>query len=254
MSFSKKKTEPKEKIKWEISRNDRLKELLVYLVFLLILFLFFRSVFVLAVMPVVIFFYHRYNKKILIRKYKDKLNSQFKDALISLSSALRAGFSSENALVESYKEMVIVYGATAPICNEMKIMINQMSLGTPLESVFGQFAKRTEIEDIETFSSVFNIAKRSGGDLVEIIKKTADDIASKIDTRNEISVLISSKKLEQNIMSVMPLAIILYVQFTSKGMLDCLYGNLKGVLIMSACLAVYAAAYFLSRKIMDIEV
>ena len=173
---------------------------------------------------------------------------------IALSSALQAGFSAENALQESWKEMRIVYGEEAPICKELTVMVNQISLGIPLETVFEEFSNRTCVEDIATFSSVFQIAKRTGGDMVAIIRKTADDIASKIDTKNEISVLISSKKLEQNIMSAMPLSIILYLEITSGGMLDPLYGNWKGVLIMSLCLIVYVFAYFLSRKIMDIEV
>ena len=233
---------------------DRIKEILMDLLFLLILYLFFRSVYILFFLPVCIFLFHKYNKKELIRKYKERINREFKDALLAISSALQAGFSAENALMESWKEMRIVYGEDAPICKELTVMINQISLGIPLETIFEEFASRTHVEDIATFSSVFQIAKRTGGDMVEVIKKTADDIASKIDTKNEICVLISSKKLEQNIMSVMPLGIILFLEVTSGNMLDPLYGNWKGVLVMSICLIVYALAYFLSRKIMDIEV
>ena len=254
MAFLKNLLKPEEAISIEISIADRIKEILMDLLFLLILYLFFRSVYILFILPVCIFLFHKYNKKELIRKYKDRINREFKDALIALSAALQAGFSAENALQESWKEMQIVYGEDAPICKELTVMVNQISLGIPLETVFEEFSNRTCVEDIATFSSVFQIAKRTGGDMVAIIRKTADDIASKIDTKNEISVLISSKKLEQNIMSAMPLSIILYLEITSGGMLDSLYGNWKGVLIMSICLIVYVLAYFLSRKIMDIEV
>lgn len=233
---------------------DKSKEVLMDLLFLVILYLFFKSVFILLIFPVCIFVYHKINKKKLVQKYKEKISVQFKDFLISLTASLRAGYSIENAVKEANKEMLIMYGTDAPICIESQKMINQISLAIPIEKVLEDFALRCDVEDISTFAAVFKIAKRTGGDMVEIIKKTTSDITSKIETKNEIAVLISSKKLEQNIMSIMPLAIICYVDLTSKGLLDPLYGNLKGVLIMSVCLALYALAYFIGQKIMKIEV
>ena len=241
-------------VSMKITGTDRVKEVLTDLLFLLVLFLFFRSVYILLILPICVVFYHQYYKKELLRKYKERINSEFKDALAAIASSLRAGLSAENALSESYREMQVVYGADAPITRELQIMVNQITLGIPMENIFDEFAQRTKVDDIETFSSVFKIAKRTGGDMVEIIHRTAEDIAAKIDTKNEIQVLISSKKLEQNIMSLMPLLIILYIELTSGGMLAPLYGNLKGVVIMSICLISYVFAYFLSRKIMDIEV
>ena len=56
------------------------------------------------------------------------------------------------------------------------------------------------------------------------------------------------------IMSLMPVGIILYLQMTSPGFLNVLYGNPFGIAAMSICLAIYATAYWLGRKIVDIEV
>ncbi len=234
--------------------QDRLKEAGMDLLFLAILYLFFKSAFILLILPICIFFYHKINRKKLMKRYKEKIASEFKDFLISLTASLRAGYSIENAINEAHKEMVVMFGGEAPITLETEKMINQISLGIPVENALEEFSERSQVEDIATFTSVLKIAKRTGGDMVEIIKKTTSDITAKIDTKNEIEVLISQKRLEQNIMSIMPLAIILYVDLTSKGLLDPLYGNLKGVLIMTGCLILYAIAYLIAQKIMNIEV
>ncbi len=241
-------------LKIEMSSRDKIKEILIYTVFGIILYMFFRSIWVLFSLPVIIYFYHGYYKTKLVKEKQEKLNLQFKDAIKALAAALRAGKSAENALKESVREMLVLYGPDAPISKELIRMVNQVSLGVSLEKVFEEFAERNPIEDIHTFVSVFKIAKRTGGDLVEIINDTAESIADKIDTRNEISVVIRSKKLEQKIMSVMPLAILLYMQVASPDLLTPLYGNLKGLLVMIICLLIYGASYFLSVKIMDIEV
>ena len=188
------------------------------------------------------------------KKYRGVLNRQFKDALLSVSAALRAGYSMENALGECLEEMSGMYGRESMICKELQKMQNQRNLGMPLEVVFDEFAKRTQVEDIETFASVFSIAKRTGGDLVEIIQKTSADIASKVDTENEIAVVVRSKRLEQNIMALMPPLIILYIDLSAGSILAPLYESLLGRVIMLICLGIYIGAWFLSRKIMNIEV
>lgn len=237
-----------------MSRQEWIREIAVYVFFALILYLFYKSVFAFILMVPAVFLFHRYNKKILAEKYRELLNLQFKDSLLSFSSALRAGYSMENAIKESREEMLRMYGENAPICKELDIIQNQLSLGIPLETAFDDFAKRSQSEDIETFAAVFEIAKRTGGDLVEILQKTSSDIASKIDTRNEISVVIRSKRLEQNIMALMPPFIILYIDLSAGSILTPLYETLLGRVVMTICLGVYIAAYFLSRRIMKIEV
>ena len=231
-----------------------LKEVGIYVIFALIIYLFYRSWWAFILLIPAVILYHRYNRKNIERERRQTLGLQFKDALISMTAALRAGFSVENSLTESWREMKVVYGEDSLICTEFTKIINEIKLGIPSEEAFSRFASRSGVEDIQTFASVFQIAKRSGGDLVEIIRKTSDDISAKIDTKNEIAVLVSSKKFEQKIMSFMPLGIILYIEISSPDLLEPLYGNLTGILIMTVCLAIYAASYFLSGKIMNIEV
>lgn len=234
--------------------RDLLRELLTYAGFLLCLYLFYKSWIVLLIFPVCVLVYRKISRKDRERRRKDKINSEFKEALLSMSAALRAGYSVENALIESLREMENMFGNDAGICRELRKMINKISLGVNAEDVFDEFAQEMQVEDIFTFASVFRIAKRSGGDMVEIIRRTAGDIASKVDTGNEISVMVSAKRLEQRIMMAMPLAMILYIDLTSGGLLAPLYGNALGVVIMTACLIVYAAAWLISKKIMDIKV
>ncbi len=235
-------------------KKELIKEIGVYLLFAAIIYFFYRSWWAFILLPPACFIYHRFNKKNISRKTKEILGLQFKDALGSMTAALRAGYSVENSLKESRREMESLYGADSPIYMELNRVVHEISLGINTETALSNMAKRSGVEDISTFASVFQIAKRGGGDLVDIINKTAGDIAAKADTKNEISVLVSSKKLEQNIMTFMPLAMILYIGISAPSMLSPLYGNLPGILIMTICLAVYAAAYYISKKIMDIEV
>ena len=66
--------------------------------------------------------------------------------------------------------------------------------------------------------------------------------------------MISSKKMEQKIMNMVPFLIIFYIGTTSKGFFDVLYHNVIGVIVMTVCLFFYGTAYLFSKRIVEIEV
>ena len=88
----------------------------------------------------------------------------------------------------------------------------------------------------------------------KVIQKVARMVGDKIDVKKEIEATLAAKKSEQMIMSLMPVGIIAYLKLTSPGFLDTLYGNPFGVCTMTVCLGIYAAAYWMGKKIVDIEV
>ena len=115
------------------------------------------------------------------------------------------------------------------------------------------FGERSCIEEIKDFSEVFSIAKRSGGNIKEIISDTTDVIDAKIEMKREFRTLISSKRFEHRLMCVIPFAILGYIGVTSPGYFDMLYGNMRGIVIMTICLFVYLGAFLWGEKIADIK-
>ena len=187
-------------------------------------------------------------------KKKEELAAQFKEAVNSVLMALRAGYSAENAFREAYHEMEFLFGESSVICRELYRIDRGLDNHIPLERLLQEFADRCEVEEILEFAEVFAIAKRSGGNMSEILARTISMIQSRIDVEAEIRVMLSEKVLEQRIMNAVPFLIIFYIEISSKGFFDVLYGNLTGVLIMSACLCVYLFAFRLSKRIMAIRI
>ena len=89
---------------------------------------------------------------------------------------------------------------------------------------------------------------------MEIIRNAVRQMGEKIDVEREITTLVSGKKLELRIMTMIPLGMVLYMKISFPEFLDVLYGNLAGVIIMSICLLVYVVAYEMGRRIVEIEV
>ena len=88
----------------------------------------------------------------------------------------------------------------------------------------------------------------------ETIQNCVRIMEDKIDVKKEIDAMLAARKMEQNIMSFMPIGIILYMRMTSPGFMDMLYHNAAGVCIMTICLCCYAVAFIWGRRIVEIEV
>lgn len=217
-------------------------------------YLFYKNWWVFLGMLPVPFLFLRYKRNCCKKQRRKQLNYQFKDALSSLSVALQAGYSVENAVCACARDLEKLYKPGDDILEEFHYMEAQLQVSVPVEELFLDLGNRCKVEDIENFASVFAAAKRTGGDMVAILQKTARILGDKIDVKKEIEATVAGKKSEQWIMSMMPFGIILYMQITSPGFLQVLYGNAFGVVTMTVCLAIYFLAYWMGKKIVDIEV
>ena len=220
----------------------------------IISYFFYRSLWACLFLAPVFVMFLKGKRRELAKRRRQDLNMQFKDAVLSVSANQKAGYSVENAFREAYRDMLMLYGGESHICRELDYIAKGLDNNVILEKLLYDFGLRSHVQDILQFAEVFLIAKRNGGNMTEIISETADTIEQKIAVDKEIQVLISSKKMEQKIMNLVPFLIIFYIDLTSKGFFDVLYHNLIGIIVMTICLMVYLAAFMISGKLVEIEV
>lgn len=200
------------------------------------------------------FFFARNKKKQRVEERKWLLNLQFKDGLSSVSAALNAGYSVENAFHQAVMDLKLMYPEDAIIVQEFEGMVRQIKMNMTVEDVLLDFSNRSHIEDITNFAEVFVTAKRTGGDIVKIIRRTCKTIGDKVEIKREILTMITGKKFETSIMCLIPFCIVLYLKLFSPGFLEPVYGNVFGIIFMTIMLIVYYFVYKLAHKIMNIEV
>ncbi|MDY2912333.1 MAG: hypothetical protein SOT58_09865 [Agathobacter sp.] len=196
-------------------------------------------------------------KKTIEQKLEErnkKVAMEFQTMLKNVSSSLLAGFSLENAFVEAEKELKQMYGEKSYMFLELQNINKKVGMNIPLEEPLEDLAERTGMEDIYNFIDILSFAKRAGGNFVEIIDNTINKMWAKYETAREIDVAISAKKLEQKVMSVIPVVLLAYMKLTSAEYMSVLYGNVAGVLFMTVCLLAYGGAIYLAGKILQIKV
>ncbi len=223
-------------------------------VVLLLSYFFYKSIWAAIPLSVVGVMYFRMLKNQKKEKCRKELVVQFKECMLSVSTSLKAGYAVENAFLESAVDMKMLYGEQSLMFQELELIRRGLIINITLEELLLDLAERSDCEEISQFAQVFVIAKRSGGNLAEIISVSTELIGRQIDTLQEINTVLSGRKMEQNVMKCMPFGILLYIGVTYPGYFEGLYHNWQGVLIMTGCLLLYLAAYALGDKIMrDIQ-
>ncbi len=201
-------------------------------------------------------FFLKYRARQLKEKRKNELKLQFKEAAASLSSSLAAGKSIENAFRDTLKDLKMLYpDPQTHIINEFNIINRRLENGENIERALEDFAHRSDIDDIQNFSDVFITCKRTGGNLVDVIKRTVDIINEKVEIQQDIKILVSQKKLESRIIGFFPLLLIGALKMSSPDFIAPLYDfSSLGPIVMTVALVMIIIGMGVSTLIMRIEI
>ncbi len=215
--------------------------------------LFFDSL--LAMIPgiLLVIFYIKEKRRKLMRKRLYQTRAQFKEFLNALITALQTGRSMENAFSEALKDISAYEKGETLLILEMKKICAGVSVGESLEKLLLDFSARSHLEEVEYFAEVFSIGKKSGGNIVAIMKNTIRMIQERMDAEEEIHTVLAEKQMEFYLMSIIPLGMIIYLRIAAGSMMESLYGNTTGVLVMTICLFIYGGCYLYGKRLLEIE-
>lgn len=190
--------------------------------------------------------------KSIIAKRKKELQHQFRDMLDALTTSLGAGKNINDSFFAVYEDLKIQYDSNAYILKELEVVIAGIHNNIAIEDVLENFGKRSDIEDIESFANVFKTSYRKGGNIKDVIRSTHSILSDKMEISEDIETLVTSNKLEQNIMVVMPIALIAVIKFMSPEF-AANFVTPTGIISTTISLAVFVAAYFIGKAILDIK-
>ena len=192
-------------------------------------------------------------KKSAWRSRKARIRTEFLTGIRFAASSLQAGYSVENAFTDALLQLRRIYPQDSFAVREFGRIKTALGLNRTMESILEDLAARSHLEEIDSFTDAFSTARKSGGDMARIIANTAQLLQQKEETQREVETALAGKQMEYALMSVIPMFILIYVNVTSPGFLDPLYGTVHGAAIMSVALGIYAAAFIWGRRILGID-
>jgi len=189
-----------------------------------------------------------------ITRRREKLRTQFFDLLEAMSVAMRAGNPPLKALESAKGDLALIYPESSDIMIELNIIIDKFNNAVPLSDVFDDFAKRSGIEDIASFASIYATIEGKSSRADEIVRETQTIIADKMEIEMEIETMMAAAKNEANIMLIMPLVVLGFIGFAGSGFMDALFTTRIGRGVSAGGLVVFIICFIMVRVFSNIKV
>ena len=221
-----------------------------------IVYLFYHLVFISVVIGFLLGIYlERLYANSTVRKRQRNLRLQFRMFLESMSVACRAGGSIVQALESALDDLRVTYRANADIVLEVENIIKQYNnAGIKLHVLFNDLADRSDLEDVRSFATIYEVIEGRSDRVGDILTETADIIGDKIEIEQEIETVITSAKSETNTMLILPIIMVVMMGSMGGELMGSLFETAAGHLSATAALVCFAVSYVIASKVSNIDV
>lgn len=185
---------------------------------------------------------------ILRRRRIARFNVQLVDSLVSMSSALKAGFSILQAFESVVKQNL------NPISQEFSLFLQQMRIGVKFEEALRNMEERVGSEDLLLMNQSIEIARQTGGNLTEVFEKIASTIRERMRIQQRIRSLTAQGRLQGIVVGSVPLFLLFLMTMIDPRMMMPFFQSKVGIgmLVVAGLLEIGGA--LIIRKIVDIKI
>ena len=207
-----------------------------------------RSIILGSVAAVIAFLSPRFYLRTLKKQRLAKFNEQLEDALLSMSSALKAGFSITQALENVASEN------RHPISFEFTLLTQELRLGVQFEVALQKMADRLQSPDFELVAVAIITARQTGGELTSVLEELAGVIRERMRITQRVRALTSQGRMQAWLIASVPFLLMLAMMRLAPDMMDAFFSSVVGVLVLLGVTVMVVCGFLWIRKITTIDV
>ncbi len=177
-----------------------------------------------------------------------KFNEQLVTALGTMSNALRAGFSINQAF-----ESVVETGEK-PISQEFSVFLQQLRVGMSFEDALASLDRRVASDDLTLVCTSIDIARRTGGNLTEIFDRISETIRGRMRIERRVRTLTAQGRIQGMIVTAMPFILGIAMFVLKPSVMRPFVFSARGAICITAVIGLVAVGWLFIRKIIRIEV
>ncbi len=207
-----------------------------------------RTIAIGTLSAVVAFLAPRFYLRALKKQRLAKFNEQLEDALLSMSSALKAGFSITQALENVASEN------RYPISFEFTLLLQEIRLGVQLDTALRKMADRLESQDFELVAVAIITARQTGGELTTVLEELAGVIRERMRIMQRVRALTSQGRMQAWLIASVPFVLMFAMMRLAPDLMDAFFGSLVGLIVLVAVVVMVVCGFLWIRKITTIDV
>jgi tight adherence protein B len=181
------------------------------------------------------------------RRFK-KFETELPDALDLMVSALRVGHSLNSALSLVSRE------CPDPVSTEFRICYDEQNYGLELRTAMDNLVTRVPLQDLRIVATAILIQKESGGNLAEVLEKTAHVIRERFRLKRQIMTHTAQGRLTGLILTLLPVVLGVMLYIISPDTISLLWKREIGVKLLYASGAMTVIGGLIINKIVNMDV
>jgi len=174
--------------------------------------------------------------------------AQLPEMLQLLATTLRSGFSLLQGLDTVARQL------PDPVGEHMRTVVAEARLGRPLVDALRDVAQRVKSEDFEWVVQAIGIQREVGGNLAELLDIVADTMNARARLRREVRTLTAEGRIGAIIISILPIAIGLFVWAVNPGYISPLFHSTTGEIFFYGSIALGVVGIAWIRRVVRIEI
>lgn len=182
------------------------------------------------------------------RRRFHKFEQTLPDAIDLMSRALRAGHSVSAAI-----EMVSQEVAN-PTGSEFRKTFEQQNFGLPFREALEDLSRRIPLPDLQFLVTAILVQKETGGNLAEILDKTANVIRERARLKGQLQIYTAQGRLTSWILGLLPFIMFVLLSLVNPSYTRILIEDPLGQRLVMVGLALMALGFYVIRRIVDIKV
>lgn len=186
--------------------------------------------------------------KILKQRRLSRFNLQLVDTLQGISNALKAGFS----ITQAFE--AVVKDGDKPISQEFDVFLQQTRVGLSFSDAMENMDQRVGSDDLTLVISAIETARKTGGNLTEILEKISSTIRERMRIEGRIKTLTSQGRMQGIIAASMPVLIGLAMMAIEPEMMRPFLHSAMGAMVIAAVVILITLGWLIIRAIINIDV
>lgn len=177
-----------------------------------------------------------------------KFCSQIPDAIMLITSCLKAGLSLNQSMEVLVQEM------PDPISTEFQHVTRSLRVGVSLEEAFITMGEKMNQEELNFVFSAVLIARETGGDLPNVLTKLVDTLRDRRKLKESIDTFTIQGRAQAFIMGLIPPAFVFMSLQQDPHHFDIMLATETGRLMIAAAIVLQIVAVFFIIKVSQIKI
>jgi len=187
---------------------------------------------------------------LLVKRWRrlNRFEELLPDTIDLMARALRAGHTITSAI-----EMVASEG-NEPAASEFRRVFEEQNFGLPLREALLNLASRVPLPDVSFLVTAILVQKETGGNLAEVLDKTAVVIRERFRLRGQLRVFTAQGRLTGWILAAMPFLMFVLLNLVNPAYERILFTDPAGRKLIYAGIVLLVTGGWVIRKVIDIKV